>query len=476
MRRDWWPFGLFALHAVQALVLGHLYPKLVYDPDLVAYLVYFRNWVAHSSGLHGIPYFTVPKPLLVFGFGPTGSVSVAFLCSAAASGAVGTLAYRLGDAVFGRATGILLSLLLLLDVEKMTLTLRSSADLYVGVLLLVAIDLSLRRRLRASALCILLSALVKPVTLPCALHFLAREEVDRRTRWTATLLPFVAVPLILVSNLLLLGTATAPGDFFARFGALGEGTPVGPEDVVHFVFWTQLARHTFVWSAPFGAIGLFLWLKRDKTRLTSPFLLVPLLFVGGYVGLGFVSPYVPFFRFFWLVEAWFAGFVVFGMRESAAFLARGRHALATAATAVILLLVATDYGTHLRYYRDHFAVPFDSAMAFVATTPDVLRRERVAGETILAPLAFMPYLVWQLGIDDPRGVVVTAEQAAFEGRVGRPDWIVYVPNIFASRAAHDVMLAVAHEGGYDVRLTDGTAALLALPTAGRSAARGGPTP
>jgi hypothetical protein len=463
MRRDGWAIGLFAVHLVHALGLGLLYPNVVYDPDLLAYFVYFRQWLAHTNGLHGISYFTVPKPLLVFVFGPFASVPLAFACSAVASALLGVLVYLIGRAVFGRTAGVLLSLVLLLDVEKMTLTLRSSADLWVAFFLCLSIYLSIARRLRLSSLCLLLSALVKPVTVPCALHFLVRDGVDRRTRWLATAIPFLAVPLILLSNLALLGTATGPGDFFSSFGALGEGAAIGPDEVMHFVFWTQLARHTFVLSAPWGLVGFVLWLRGDKERLTSPYLLVPVLFVVGYVALSVVAPYVPFFRFFWLLEIWFAGFIIFGMQATAAFIARGRSALRIAVTSAAMLCLVWDYGAHLAYYRDHFAVPFDSAMGFVTTTPDVLRRERLPGETIITPLAFMPYLMWQLGVDDPRRVFVTPEQEVVQHAVPRPDWILFVPTIVASRAAHDYMIDLVSEGGYELRASAGGSALFARP-------------
>ena len=84
--RDRWPLGLFALHVAHGLWFAHLYPAGVWDPDLVAYFIYFENWVAGIRALHTIDYFTVPKPLLVFVLGPLGSAAAAFAISTVVAG------------------------------------------------------------------------------------------------------------------------------------------------------------------------------------------------------------------------------------------------------------------------------------------------------------------------------------------------------------------------------------------------------
>ena len=83
--RDLWPQTFFCLHAAHSVWYAGLYPHGVFDPDLLAYFVYFRNWLTHTSSLHEIDYFTVPKPLLVFGLGPLADASLAFMITAVAS-------------------------------------------------------------------------------------------------------------------------------------------------------------------------------------------------------------------------------------------------------------------------------------------------------------------------------------------------------------------------------------------------------
>jgi hypothetical protein len=349
----------------------------------------------------------------------------------------------------------------MLDVEKAILTLRSSADLYVALFLFLTVHLSAQRRLPLSSVCLFLSALVKPVTLPCALHFLAIDGVGKRKQWLCALLPLGAIPLILGSNYLLVGTALGPSQFFAQFDTLGEGTPIGPGEVFHFAVWSQLVKHAFVSTAPWGFLGLVLWLSRDKSRLTSSFFLVPILFLGGYLLLSVASPYVPFFRFFWPVQLWFAGFIIFGMWEAVRRVARGQPRLRVGVICALLFFLSDDYVMRQLSYRQRFALPFQNAMAFVSTVPDTLQSERQDGQTILTPLAFMPYLMWELRVHDRTDVVLTAEQVAAERGMPTPDWILYVPEIFASRGARDLVNRLVSEGEYQIRLTNGTAALFA---------------
>jgi hypothetical protein len=460
---DPWPLALFAIHLLHGLWFRSLYPQAIQDPDLLAYFVYFRNWAADSTVLHGVSYFTVPKPLLVFVLGPLADASAAFTVSAVVAAGIGALVYLIGRDTFGRVVGVLLSLALLLDVEKAVLTLRSSADLWVTALVLGGLWLSMRRQLVASAVCMLLATLVKPVALPCALHVLALADVPLRRRVVAAALPFLAIPLILLSNQLLLGAPFGSNQFFAGFESLGEGVAIGPDEVLRFVLWSQLAKHVFVSTVPFGVLGIVLWLKEDQSRLTHPYFTVPLLFLGGYVGLAMLAPYVPFYRFYWLVQLWFAGFVLFGMWEVVRRLTRSSPRLRIGLAAGMAFFLVDDAMFRQMDYRERFATPFQNAMAFVSKTPATFASERAPGETVLTPLAFLPWLMWQLGPSADFTTVLTAEQVTQGDAVGTPDWILWVPEIFANREARDRIGTLVKSGGYQVRASDGKAALLALP-------------
>jgi hypothetical protein len=457
---DRWVAGLFALHLAHALVLAHWFPNHVFDADLLAYFVYFRNWVTHNAALFGVPYFTHPKPLLVFTLGPLASASLAFYCSAIASAILGSLLYLIGREAFGRMAGILFSLLFLADSSTSVLTLKSSADMYITFFLFLALYLYGRGRWVGASVSLFLSALIKPVTLPCALCFLI-PDVRSKKGWLCALFPVLAIPLTLWANKVLLGSLFGSDSFFREFAALRDSSPIATGDVVHFAFWTQLVKNRFVTTAPLGFVGVLVWLARDRRRLTSPLFLMPLLFVIGYLMLSIASPYMPFFRFFWALEIWFLGFLAFGILETARRLSRGQRWLEFAAAGLLLFFLANDLIILQLRYRDQFAIPFEESMAFVSSTRETLANKPVAGERILAPLAFLPYLMWEL--NGRSSIVITAEHAAVQGYDGRPEWILDVPDIYANPRTRDFVAQLVKDGGYRIWLSNGKAALLALP-------------
>jgi hypothetical protein len=467
--RDWWPAGLFIVHLLHSLVLAHWHPYQLYDPDLLAHFVYFRNWLTHDTSLFGVSYFPHPKPLLVFVQGPLASVRLAFYCAAVASALLGSLVYLLGRDYFSRTAGILFSLFLLLDVFKSALTLGSGADMYIAVLLFSTIYLCSRGRRGLASVCLLASALIKPVTLPCAAALLAAGPRTKRD-WAWAFLPFLSLPLTLWSNHVLLGSALASGRLLREFTALRESNPVQAGDVLHFVFWTQLVKSRFVSTAPLGFVGLLLWLAADRHRLTSPLLLVPLLFAIGYLLLSLASPYMPFFRFFWPLGIWFLGFLLFGILETARRLAGDQRWVRLAAAGLLLFFLADDSISRQLRYNKKFALPFEESMAFASSARDVLAEHPAADRHILAPLEFLPYLTWELTGPGHHDHILIAEQAALDRATIRPDWILDMPEVYASPPTREVIAQLIKNGAYQVRLTNGKAALLSLPNRGGSQA------
>jgi len=459
--RDVWPQVFFCLHAAHSVWYAGLYPHGVYDPDLLAYFVYFKNWLTQTPSLHDVDYFTVPKPLLVFGLGPLADASLAFMITAIASAFVGSLVYLIGRETFGRVQGALMSSVLLLDVERATLTLRSSADLYVALFLMAAIYASLRQRYVRSALAIAFATLVKPVALPCALHLLAVQGERRRWAWAAAVVPFLFVPIILASNYALLGSVTGPERFFAGFDSVSEGMRMPSSEVLRFVFWVQIVKASFVATAPIGFLGMLAWLAEDKRNLTSPFFLIPLLFLFGYLGMSAVTPFVPFFRFFWLIQVWFVGFIIHGIAVIGRQVGGARRWARVAIMTLLLAFLVDDHLVRQLRYRHAFAGPFQEAMAFVSTTSPTLVHQRHRGETILTPLAFLPYLLWQL--DDARerpSMLLTAEQWARSPHPAKPDWVLYVPGSYLSPETRQLVDRLLAGGDYATRIVDGNSALL----------------
>ena len=461
-RRDRWPFGLACAHVLHTLWFARQYPDGVYDPDLIAYFVYWKNWLAGATSLHDAPYFMVPKPLPVLLLGPLDSAPAAFAVSVLAAGVLGSLVYRIGHALFGRTTGILCSLALLLDVDRASLALHSSADFHLTVLLFAAIWASLSRRWVLSGLAIALAALVKPVALPCALHLLAVQGSDRRRAWCAAALPLLALPATLLANQALLGSALGAHHLFGEFAAMTEGTPMATGDLVRFALWVGLVKTIFVSSAPFGLLGLATWLGADVRRLTNPFLLVPGLFLLGYVALSVTTPFVAYFRFFWPLQVWFLCCIIAGIVETARRLAPEARGLRVAILVGLLAFVVDGQLARDLAYRTRFAGPSNDAMQFVGLTEQVLARERTPGQTILAPVAYLPYLLWTQ--DELRAfpaLVRTADTWGQDGGTALPDWVYWVPQAFLRSETRRAVEALLAQGGYRPAVTDGrgTAAL-----------------
>lgn len=470
---DGWLALVVGANLVQALVFARVYPQQRFDPDLLAYLVYFRNWLAHDTSLYGATYFMHPKALLVFALGPLADASAAFYCTTIASAALGSLVYLISRDHFGRLTALLVSAFLLLDPSKAILTLKSSADLYVALFLFASIWLCDRGRLLPAAVCLLLSALVKPVTLPCTAYFLTVEDGGRR-RWLAAGMPLLAVPLTLWSNQALLGSAHATDRFFQEFTALRGGESVGPDSVLHFALWTQLVKQRFAATAAWGVIGVAMWLANDRRRLTGPLLLIPLLFLIGYFLLSLVSPFMPFYRFFWPLEIWFLMFLVYGVIEGARRLAGSHRWVQVAVAGFTLWLLVDAYVVRQLDYRRDIALVFEHGMAFAHAAEPVLRAQRDDADSVLAPLALLPYLMWQFPDAGRMHRIETAERGAIDRPAAQPDWILYVPRLYASSAAQAWLPELIRTGGYEVRLSDGEAALLARPQVGRRTPQAAP--
>lgn len=461
-RRDPWPLAIVLLHLGHGLWFATRYPHGIWDPDLVAYFVYFENWLSGTTALQHIAYFTVPKPLMVSLLGPLGSAPLAFAVSLLVSAALGLFVYLVARRVFGRTVAVVTALVMLLDVDRAVLTLRSSADLYLAMLLAAAVWCTLTRRYACSALAIGLAALAKPVALPCVFHLLAVEGPDRRRALRAIPLALLSVPLIAIVNVALLGSPSGSERFFAAFDAYHRGAPMSAPALLRFVGWVQLKEVVFGSTAAFGLLGLACWLGADRRRLASPVLLVPGLLLGGYVAMSLVVPFVPMSRFFWPIQIWFMAFVVFGMIEAARRLLPARPGLRLAVAALLVCLLADDLVARQLDYRARATQPFEDAMAFVQRAGPVLAAERAPGESVLTALAFLPWLVWTL--EDARAhpelVRTGTGGAGDDAAAPRPDWIVYAPQVFlnpAIRARFDALLA---SGEYEPRFVDGPDALL----------------
>lgn len=469
-RTDGWLLTVFTANVLHVALFSRAYPEHRFDPDLLAYFAFFRNWMAGDTTLQHLPYYTGPKALLVFALGPLGDTAAALACTAVASALLGTLVYLVARDAFGRGPALAASLFLLLDPSKAFLTLKSSADLYLALFLFLAIMLAQRDRLYAAAGSVLLAALVKPVMLPCALYFMAAPGTTAR-RVTATLIPFAAVPLILLTNHALLGSALGGGQYFAEFASMAAVEPLGPGGFLHYVVWSQLIKIRFVSTASWGLLGLLLWVVSTRTRLRDPLLLMPLLFLGGYLGLSAVLPFPPYFRYFWPLEVWFLLFVAYGVFEGARRLAEGRAGLRRGIIAVLLVLLADSRITQQLDYRRDYALPIERTNRFAGDAIATLRARMDPDGTIVAPLGLLPYLTWKLPAAARPGRLDIAERLARDRETGTADWILDLPGMYKTPATRQWIAEQAHRGSYRVYASDGESALLVRPGIAASHAR-----
>ena len=458
-QKDSWPYLLFGIHLGHAFLFLYFYPQHRYDTDLIAYFIYFRNWLTQSFTLQTLPFFPVPKPLLLLLLGPLANPSLAFVVSAMVSAGLGSILYILTRDLFGRAVALLFSAFFLLDPFKGILTVESNADLYLSFFLFLAIYFATTRRFLASAFSLLCSALVKPVTLPGALYFIFAPTLTKKHRWLCTLLPFSAVPLTFLTLYFSVGSVENGSQLFHEFTTLRDTTAITPDQVLSFVFWTQLVKTRFSLMAPFGFLGLLLWLTTDRSRLTHPFFLFPLAFLGGYVGLSIFSPYMPFFRFFWPIELWFLAFLAYGIVEGARRISLGQETVQKAAICLLLFFLLDDALRYHFNYRNKFVLRFEEGMAFINDSVHVMEQEKHANETILTSFTFTPWVMWSLRLYDTPQVVLSVEGAALGPHPPQPDWIMYVPTVSANPKALQWVDHLLQAGNYEVRYQRGTSVL-----------------
>jgi hypothetical protein len=453
--RDSWIGILFFLHLATVWAFVPFFPGQLIDPDLLAYFIYFREWMDGSGGLRGLEFFNHPKPLMILLLGPLGNVLAAAMLTSVVTGILGVTVYLIGKMAFGRAAGILWSLVLLGDPSRTFLALKSSADLYLTALLFLSIWFFLCRRYAFSAFGVLLAALIKPVALPCLLQFLWMPGGDKR-RWWYFGLPLLALPATLFMNQWLLGGVFHSASYLEEFAALRGLDGMKFWNLPYFVFWTLLVDFRFGITLLLAVAGVLWWISRNRKRLKSPLLLMSALFFGGYLGLACITSYMPFFRFFWPLEVWSLGFMAFTAVEVGRLAGRGNSRIFSfAATSLLIAVIFFNFLKGFSSYIKTFAIPMERDRAFVKTAVDTLARDWGSKEILLAPLVFQPQLMWFLPGGSEPNTIFASEIAASNARDQRPPtWILDVPSSYLSGPARSFVSQLTHSGRYAPILTD----------------------
>jgi len=185
-----------------------------------------------------------------------------------------------------------------------------------------------------------------------------------------------------------------------------------------------------------------------------------LLFLGGYLLLSLVSRFMPFFRFFWTLDVWFLMFLVYGVVEGTRRLAADQRWVQVACAGFAFWLLADAGILRQIDYRRDIALSFEHGMDFASVAEPLLQARLQATQRVMAPIALAPYFMWQLPEAARAHRIETAEQGAIELPDNPPEWIVYVPDLYASAASQNWVPDVIQHGNYHVIAGDGTAALL----------------
>ncbi|MFM7142679.1 MAG: hypothetical protein ACKO2K_12290 [Alphaproteobacteria bacterium] len=442
-----------ALAVVHASLAGaHAWPAARLDPDLLSYLVYWRQLAAGSPVAFG---YTVPKVLPVLLFGPLCDPTAAMLAQVAFAAAGAALLWTIADRLFGRATAVLAVLLYVLDPMRNVLTLRSSADLQTGVFLLAAILALLDGWAVAAAVAILLAALCKPTAAACGIAILALPGLPLARRVAAALLPLLALPAAAMLASALAGGgltgALALPDQHERFVRVAQGAPLGLGDTLHLVLVEWFGGTIFARTWPLLLVGLGLFAARETgldpaaRRREAGFVLVPALLAAAYLGLAAVRPMVFFTRFLWLptvvlatLGAWAAVRIAAALPGSA--LLRG---VVLAALAVVMLL---DRAGDHRWRAGLMLDPFERHARVAGAALDELARDGDCAGPAIVPLAYLPLAAWRLPDRLARGEVCAAEDWA-EGRgCAAPSCLLFIPEAITRDAARDAVAARVRGG------------------------------
>jgi len=449
---------LFGIHFLHLLFMQYLYPYQIYDPDLLSYFVYYQSLIHNQPALVG---YMIPKPLAIFLLGPLDSPQAAFYCTLVIASLLGCLSFLLGARFLGPLCGVLLSLFLLLDPHRNILALRSGADFYLAFFLFLSIHLTAVKRPGLASLSLLLAALEKPVVIPCGWFFLLEQELGWKRRLLYGFLPLLALPITLFLNEKILGTPTMSTDMLGDFVTTQQFAPISPSTFFHYIFWTWLTEASYLHVAPWGFVGILLWLKENRQRLLSPFFLLPLLFLFGYFSLSFFQSYVPLVRFFWPIGIWFTGFIIYGLIESARQLFPWQKPLRLAMALLLLFFLLSDSLDLYVRSRDRSFIPFEQAMEFTDKTFDtILKKEWQEGDTLLTALVFLPYYIWHLKVDPQGGLIYSSEDAFVGGRPipQQPSWVAYTPRIYTDKKAEEGTRRLLNHG-YILRLENNDGAL-----------------
>ncbi len=426
--RPWVGGGLTALAVVlQGVWFAAQFPNAHLDADLLSYLSQFRGLREGTSASFG---YTVPKVLPIALLGPTASPALSSAAALAVAALGGAFVFVLATRLCGFWAAVLAALAYVFDPLRCILTVRASADLFVGVGLLGAMLAISYRAVVWAGWAILWAALAKPLALVCGVALLLVPGPGRGRRLLACALPLLALPAAAALDAALDGRDLVDGvlamrlpDEHAFFVRVAQSAPTTWTDSLHTLFVDWFGSLLFARTWPLLLIGLGLCVGRallgERTdlrggvhRSSGPegfaLVLVPLSLVGAYVGLAAVQPFVFFTRFFWVVAATATILVAYAAVavSSRAPLPRwGRVSLVS----VFALALVADRFDDFAWRRPLMLDPFETHARLAEQGVAVLAGDaRCAGPAVV-PLAYLPLAVWRLPEKHGRGELCAME-------------------------------------------------------------------
>lgn len=475
--------GITALAVVvQGFLLALRYPNAHLDADLLSYLSYYRDWSEGAATPFG---YTVPKVLPVALFGPTGSPEAAFVLSLAAAAAGGAFVFLLTHRIFGLAVAVVAGLAYVFDPLRSILTLRSSADLFVGVALLGAMyALSIRAVLWAG-IAILVASLAKPLALVCGLAVLIVPGVSWPRRIAAAALPFLALPAVAGLEAALDGRSVLAGvlslalpDDHNAFVRVAQGPPLGWLASLEMLVVDWFGRLLFARTWPLLVIGLVLYVARsflvwraegegeDTVDGQWVVLAVPLLLMAAYVGLALLDPFVFFTRFFWIVAAAFTILAAYGAVAMASYAPLPQWGRAFLVGVFALALLA-DRFDDFSWRKQLMLDPFETHASLADRGVEIIADEGRCEGAAVVPLAYLPLAAWRAPGKLRRGeLCATEDWAAGRGCI-RPTCVLVMPAAPTTEVARKASNRLLR-AGWTVEVSDDHGALVrqAPPTQG----------
>ncbi len=466
------PLAIGVLVLLQGAWVAAAHPALRLDPDLLSYLTHWRSWRAGVPANFG---YTVPKVLPFLLFGPAGSPDLAQALSILCAAVAGAALVDVGRRSFGIVAGLFIGIFYVLDPLRVVLMLRSSADLLVGVGLILAAAAWSRGHVLTAGLALLMAGLAKPVAVPCGLVLLLpHAAVPLPRRCLAAALPIFALGASVwlegaLSGRDLVAIASSPAlpAQHLGFAAVAAGGARDGAAALWLIVGQWMGGLLFARSWPLvvaGAVVLAVrsWRGEPGARAGQALVVAPVVLVATYALLAWHQPIAIYTRFAWPLTVAAAVLAALALTACGAFLAR-RPVIALAVPAGLACLVLLDREQDWQWRGPLMVAPWEANAAAVEQGLTELAAVPGCAAEAVVPLAYLPLARWRLGDGASATMQFCALEDWAEGRGCRTArcalLVAGAPTTPAAQARMSALLA----GQPSSRVIDARVALVEVP-------------